>query len=727
MSNVILLVEDDVAQAQLIQVTLEQRGFRVEHVQSGAEAILYLGMVRPMLMLLDHRLPDMSGLDLITSLEAGDHGPPPFIVITCVEDVRLVVDTMQLGALDYLLKDFEFLGRLPLAVERAVRAIETESRLKETELGLRQSVARLAKAQQIARMGSWQWSLSTGRMVFSAGLSKLLGIPAQTISQASLEEISGYLHPDDLGLVSEALANTVRSGRPLNIDCRLRLGEDIEMAVNAQAEVEFNAEGIAYLLSGTIVDITQRKRAETEIQQLAYYDHLTGLPNRTLLADRLSQAIVQANRDSRLVGVLFLDLDGFKGLNDTFGHAYGDRFLKVVAGRLVEVVRETDTVARIGGDEFVIVVTALSHEEDIGDIAGKILQALAQPVQLEKDKVEVAYTGSIGISVFPMDGEDTSTLLKHADIAMYNAKELGKNNYRFYAQQMNLKVVERHTMESGMRRALERREFSMYYQPQIDLRSGCLLGIEALIRWYHPKMGMVPNDEFIPLAEETGFICSIGEWVLKSACSDNKLWQEAGLGKFRVCVNLSAREFWQKNLVPLVVSVLKETGLEPGYLELEVTESAIMSNFDEAQRILAQLKKVGVAVSVDGFGTGYSSVNCLKRFSLNRLKIDRSFLRHSPVSKENAAITETIIAMGRSLGLKVMAVGVEDQVQLEFLKSLSCHEVQGNLVSHPLSAEDLSAVLMEKAANRQADNEAPGKTFHLCPEPEGGCGLPFNA
>ncbi|MBJ6723574.1 putative bifunctional diguanylate cyclase/phosphodiesterase [Geomesophilobacter sediminis] len=694
--NAILIVEDNAAQAQLVRMTLEQKGFRCDQAATGADALAYLAQNQPLLMLLDYTLPDMNALEVVAALENEQGEVPPFIIITCIEDTRLAVSTMRSGARDFLVKDFEFLERLPAAVQRVKREIETERRLKQAELALRESEARLAKAQQIARMGSWEWDPATDRVICSDGLVQLLGLSPQAVAKATLRDLIRYLHPGDMEPVQMALLDCLRTGDPFNIDCRLVRDDGVELSVNAQGEVEPDEEGTYSSMTGTILDITERKRVEHEIQQLAYYDPLTGLPNRTLLGDRLSQAIVQANRDGRLVGVIFLDLDGFKEVNDTFGHHNGDRLLNCVARQLVEVVRETDTVARIGGDEFVIVLTAISHEEDIGDVAGKILAAVSAPVQL--DKAEVVATGSVGISIFPLDGEDVQTLLKHADVAMYNAKDLGKNNYRFYSQAMNVKLVERHTLDAGMRRALLGSEFAVHYQPQIDLVSGALIGTEALARWQHPEMGMVPAATFIPLAEETGLICSIGETVLRHACLRNKQWQEQGLGRLTVSVNLSTREFRQKNLVALIGSVLEETGLEPCFLELELTEATIMVNVDEAERTLRQLKELGVLISVDGFGTGYSSLMRLRRFGIDRIKIDRSFLRDLPQSQDNAAITQAIVAMGQSLGLKVLAVGVENHEQLGFLKGLGCNEIQGYLAGRPLGEEAVTTMLARQAA-----------------------------
>ena len=686
----ILIVEDDRGLAELIRLTLEENGFACRHASTGRDALAQLGDSSPVLMLLDYSLPDMTGVELVTSV-GRQSLLPPFIMITGREDTRLAVSIMKHGARDYLVKDVEFLDRLPSVVTRVTKEAETEKRLKEAEKALKDSEARLAKAQQIARMGSWEWNPVSGKMFCSEGMYRLLGVPPRRESAIMLEWLSRRVDSADLDRARMAFEALKETGKPLNMDCRVTCEDGSEIVVNCQGEIDLDSDGTPGLLSGTLLDITERKRAENEIQQLAYYDMLTGLPNRTLLLDRLSQAIAQAHRDGRLVAVLFLDLDRFKSINDTLGHLCGDLLLKAVAKRLLETVRESDSVARIGGDEFVIVLTAIAHEDDVSDIAGKILAALSAPVQLGNH--EIFTTASIGISLFPMDGDDVHALLKNADVAMYKAKEQDRNNYQFFSIEMNIKVVERLMLETSMRKALDRSELSLRYQPQVDLSTGRLIGVEALIRWQHADLGRITTDTFIPLAEETGLILSIGEWVLSTACAQNRAWQDAGFAPFRVAVNLSARQFKQKNLVETIERILAESRLDPQYLELELTESTIMGNAEEAVHTLRRLKEMGISLAIDDFGTGYSSLSYLKYFSIDRLKVDRSFVRDISVNADDAAITTAVIAMGHSLNLKVIAEGVELEDQLDFLRSRGCDEVQGFLLSRPLRAEALTELL----------------------------------
>jgi len=439
------------------------------------------------------------------------------------------------------------------------------------------------------------------------------------------------------------------------------------------------------------VDVTERKQAEQDIQQLAYFDSLTGLPNRALLNDRLNQILVQSKRKEMQVGVIFLDIDSFKWINDTLGHAGGDKLLQAIAERIKKRLRASDTFARLGGDEFVIVLSAIHHEQDVSHATQDIMSALALPFELEGQ--EIFISASIGIAIAPLDGNDVDSLLKNADTAMYAAKDAGKNNYKFFSQEMNLRAVERMTLETRLRRALEREEFSLNYQPQIDTKNRCIIGMEALLRWNHPEMGSVSPAKFIPVAEETGLIVPIGEWVLRSACRQAKAWLDAGFPLIRMAVNISGVQFKQGNLAGLVKQVLEETGLSPVNLELELTESVLMENAASAVNMLKELKSLGVHLAIDDFGTGYSSLTYLKNFPIDRLKIDQLFIRDITVNPDDASLSEAIIALAHSLKMDVIAEGVEKREQMDFLKSLDCHDMQGFYFSQPLSNEAFQQLL----------------------------------
>ncbi|SIT36016.1 Diguanylate cyclase/phosphodiesterase with PAS/PAC sensor(S) [Paraburkholderia ribeironis] len=452
-----------------------------------------------------------------------------------------------------------------------------------------------------------------------------------------------------------------------------------------------NAEGMITHHIGVINDVTDLIRYQEQLEYQANYDGLTRLPNRNLLRDRLEHALVVAQRHHSGVAVVFLDLDGFKNVNDSLGHSVGDRLLEVVAERLARCSRTSDTVARHGGDEFVIVMTDTVDEQSLIAWMERVRSSIAEPVWL--DGTELYVGCSMGASLFPQDGDDAETLMKKADLAMYRAKDMGRNTFQFYQPEMNASAGARLNLERRLRRALRDQEFLLHYQPQVDIGSGQIVGIEALVRWRDPEVGLVLPSSFIPVAEECGLIGPLSEWVLREACRQNKAWQDEGLPPARVSVNLSARVFQQRDIAKLVMQVLAETGLEAKYLELELTESTIMRNAEEAVSMLNELHALGIGLAIDDFGTGYSSLSYLKRFPVDRLKIDRSFVSDIGVSGDDETITSAIIALAHSLKLQVIAEGVETSAQLDFLKQRACDEMQGFYFAKPLSTDAISELL----------------------------------
>jgi diguanylate cyclase (GGDEF)-like protein/PAS domain S-box-containing protein len=447
-------------------------------------------------------------------------------------------------------------------------------------------------------------------------------------------------------------------------------------------------EGKVIGVIGTYEDITERKVAEERVQYLAYYDDLTGLPNRTLLQDRLTKALASARRRKDKVALLFLDLDRFKDINDSLGHSVGDLVLKEVAERLKKWAREQDTVARVGGDEFVIVLTAAKDGADAGVAAGRLMHAMSAEFVVQGRSFSISC--SLGISVFPEHGADSETLIKNADAAMYCAKENVGQNFRFFTDDMNAQAVERLALESSLRLSLDKKELFLMYQPQMNIATGKIIGLEALLRWQHPELGLVPPDKFIRIAENSGLILPIGEWVLRTACSQTRKWQDEGLPAVSVAVNVSAVQFRQADFCELIRRVLHDTGLAPQYLELELTESLLLSNADVMFSVLQDLKAMGLKLAIDDFGTGYSSFSYLKQFPVGRLKIDRSFIREVAVNPDDAAITTAIISMAKSLNLKVIAEGVEDEAQMSFLRAHQCDEIQGYYFSKPLAVDKVA-------------------------------------
>ncbi|MBE0596020.1 MAG: EAL domain-containing protein [Desulfuromonadales bacterium] len=522
---------------------------------------------------------------------------------------------------------------------------------------------------------------------FNAQMPGLLGYTAEEFATVRLNDPQVNADPT---VCREKTAGILANNGQEEFECQLlaKNGEPVAVLIRARA-IEIAGQRALHMI---LRDITQSKLAERQIYQLAYFDSLTGLPNRTLLRDRIHQEIAQAKRSGKKFAIFFLDLDRFKRINDSLGHSIGDQMLKQVSQRLISTVRRSDTIARLGGDEFIILLPQLRHQLDAARVAEKILASLHKPFVM--GETEMFSSASIGIALYPDDGQDKEDLLKNADLAMYQAKERGRNTYQFFAREMNQQAIDRMAVESHLRRALERREFILYYQPQIEVQTGRITGLEALIRWQQPELGLVPPAQFIPLAEETGLIIPIGEWVLEEACSQNRRWQEAGLPSVTVAVNISGRQFKEGTLVQSVRQVLKKTGLAPNWLELEMTETILMENADNARETLEQLKAMGVKLTIDDFGTGYSSLNYLKHFPLDRLKIDQSFVRDLIEDPHDARIVEAVIALAHSLQLTVVAEGVETVEQLEFLQQRRCLEMQGYLFSRPKPATDIPPLFL---------------------------------
>lgn len=450
-------------------------------------------------------------------------------------------------------------------------------------------------------------------------------------------------------------------------------------------------EGLFF--TSIIRDVTERKHIEKKMEHLAFYDFLTGLPNRVMFIERLTQELNRVSRNNEKLAVMFIDLDRFKNVNDTLGHDIGDLLLIEVAKRLKQCVRMHDTVARLGGDEFTMLLTQTKDPQNAAVIAENIINTL-KPV-FDICNYKIYSTPSIGISIYPENGKNVKDLLKNADTAMYNAKEHGRNNYKFCTPDMNEKISKLMRLETGLCEAIENKEFALYYQPQIDINTGEMIGMEALLRWNYPKKGVIPPGEFIPIAEETGIIIEISEWVLQTACKQNKTWQEAGYKPITVAVNISARHFYNQNLEGLVRKTLEAEMLTCKWLELEITETCIIENTLNAVETLRNLKDIGVQLSLDDFGTGYSSLSYLKRLPINTIKIDHSFVSGITTNRDNAAIAKAIITMAHEMGLKVVAEGIETSEQFQFLRQLKCDIVQGYLISHPLSVEDFTKLLDE--------------------------------
>ena len=512
-------------------------------------------------------------------------------------------------------------------------------------------------------------------------------ITGLTTAQAADEGWLEAVHPDDRQAVTRNWQLAVMEGQVFRTECRFRRPRGLTTWVFVQAEPVFDSRQQLSGYIGSVTDISDRKRTEEEIRRIAYYDALTKLPNRAFFLEQLGRTLASAKRTGRRAALLFCDLDNFKVVNDTLGHDKGDLLLQGIADRLSACIRKGDTLSRLGGDEFVLLLPVVEHDRDAVMVARKIKETLAKPFDLEGNEV---YTSpSIGIAFYPSDGDSVNTLLKHADMAMYAAKARGRNRYQFFSEEMHARTVERMQLEAGLRQAVERQEFSLVYQPQYELKTRRLVGVEALLRWQHPEKGEIQPAKFIPLAEETGMIHPIGEWVLRTVCSQVKEWLDAGYPDLRASVNLSGRQFAEPDLVDMVRRILKETGLEAKHLELEITESVLMQDSTEAAATLAALRADGISLAIDDFGTGYSSLVYLKQLPVNRLKIAQDFVQDIDTDDRNVAIAAAIIDLGSRLGLDIIAEGVETKAQAAVLETLNCPQVQGFHYDRPMGRDEI--------------------------------------
>lgn len=690
----VLIVDDDPVLRAALGRCLAHAGLRVQQADSAEQGLEYAKRERPDIVLLDVVLPGMDGYEACRHLRGKNAGGRylPILMLTSLDDADSIDRAYEAGATDFIGKPINW-GVLPHRVRYMLRTSDTFAALAENQ-------ALLHDTQRIARLGSWSWDFRTDLNAWSDETYSVLGYAKGEVT-AGLEALVQRVHPSHREEAA-GLVRGLRAGKRAPPETLFRLelpgGQIRHVRLHCDLRMDDNGNVIGAL--GTLQDVTESKLAEERIHRLAFYDGLTTLPNRRLFMENVAQAINRARRHNRGASVLSLDLDNFKRINDTLGHSAGDRLLEAVAARLREGLRSYDEVAygegalgiaRLGGDEFSILLNEISQFDDAAKVAGRIVNSFSQSVVIDDNELFV--TASVGIALFPSDGEDPETLLKNADAAMYHAKSQGRNNYQFYGRAMNARAAEKLTMEAQLRKALDRDEFEIHLQPKLDLRSNRIAGAEALIRWRHPEHGMVLPADFIPLAEQSGLIVPIGEWVLRAACRQSKAWLRAGFPPMPVAVNISGLHFRHSTLLSTVSRVLSETGLPPGLLELEVTESMLMENMDTTLTTLRGLKGMGLRLSIDDFGTGYSSLAYLKRFPLDTLKVDRSFVKDMPAAADDAAITAAIIAMAHSLKLEVVAEGVETSAQLAFLRTRGCEYAQGYFISRPMPAAQLTGLL----------------------------------
>jgi diguanylate cyclase (GGDEF)-like protein len=686
----VLIIDDDPGFALLARETLEQAGYQASVACSGSEAIVCFERDKPDLVLLDVELPGSNGFDLCATLRLLSKGVDvPIVMVTGHDDTASIAQAYQVGATDFIHKPLLW-PTLPHRVGFILRARDNMRALQASE--------------------------HKNRALLQALPDTIFIVDARGIL---LEHIRGDGKRSRRNLVGKKLEEVLPPGvaRAARLCAKAENPEDLstyEFTVGRGKDQKSYEARIRPQPNGTLLIVTrnttERRRARARIEYLAYYDILTGLPNRQLFIRQVGRAIQDSKQTDKLVALLYLDLDRFKRINDNLGHSVGDALLQNVARKLEQSVRPPQTsdspalgrthdrarVARLGGDEFVIMLTGVSSEEQVVAVAEQIKLAMAEPLDCGGHRLVV--TPSIGIALYPRDGTDIEDLLVKADMAMYQAKDLGRNSYSFFGHSMAVRSLGRLELENDLRAAFEKNEFEVFYQPKVELATGTIVGVEALMRWHHAKRGWIAPDIFIPVAEESGLIVPIGDWVIRQACKQLRAWAAEGLGALTVAVNVSVQQLASVDFVESVFRALGEYGISPNLLELEITESLLMRNVQDTSLCLKRFRAAGISLSIDDFGTGYSSLGYLRQFPVDALKIDRSFVKDLHTSSDDAAICAAIIAMARELKLKVIAEGVQNTEQLDFLRQHQCDQAQGYLISRAIAPSDLQALL--QAAGR---------------------------
>lgn len=698
-SPLVLVVDDDPAIRLQIRYILENTGLTVVEAGGGEEAVTQFRRNPPDLILLDVVMADMDGFTvcrLLRTMPGGSH--IPVVMVTGMEDPKTIIQAFEAGATDFISKPINVL----ILGYRVRYWLRSGTILNELKINQK----RLFKAQELARMGHWELDLDNGSFQLTCSSPDSLGLPVP----CGFNALFDCIHPSEREAVRSQIHAACAQGQPFSVHYRITLADGSEHNILNQGEVVRGSSHQRRLAVGVIQDITVLKRAEDRIRHLAFYDNLTGLANRSLFREHWSKLLPLARRHNKRLAVLFIDLDNFKQINDTMGHPSGDQALIKVAERLKATLRQSDVfarspeeqagslISRVGGDEFTVLAGEIASPDHAAILAERIVKTLAEPIHLEGQRVVL--TASIGISVYPEDGEDIDTLLKNADTAMYEAKNHGRNNYKFFQAAMNEAAAACFHLSNRLRNAMDNEEFVLYYQPQFANEGGRLTGVEALIRWIDPQLGLIAPDQFLPFAEENGFIHQINDWVIREACTQAQQWVASGLfTDCRMGINISGHNINFKRLGATIFEILESTGLDPHQLEIELTERVMMEKPDEACRMLDLLKESGISIAIDDFGTGQSALSHLQLLPLSTLKIDKSFVHNLQCTENGHALLQSIIGIARCFNLKVVAEGVETEEQRLALSDMACDDLQGFLLSRPVPQDKLEEQLL--ADNRQ--------------------------
>jgi diguanylate cyclase (GGDEF)-like protein/PAS domain S-box-containing protein len=690
-SPVVLIIDDDQTLHLWANRNLIGAGFQLISCMDGEEGIEKFNEFVPNIVMVDVEMPGMNGFETCAKLRSMPGGKNiPIVMMTVTEDHQKIAQAYASGATDFAVKPINW-KVLEHRLNYMVKATYNFYQLEQTEM-------RLSKAKQMARLGYWEWKIETEKSFWSDEFFAILGLDKGNF-RPDRENYTDFIHPEDKAYVVGQLQVAIQTKIPAMIEYRVITAAGQVRFILQHMHPNVDHKGRLNSIIGIAQDITERKDQENKIRHLAYYDEVTQLPNRVFFLKFLAKTLELAKRHNRIFAIMFLDLDGFKGINDTYGHQVGDELLLEIAKRLSNGLRCSDMasrfyerfdhkidVARLGGDEFTILLNELARPEDAGIVAERIRQWITEPVALGDRLIHVDV--SIGIAVFAQDGNDANTLMKNADIAMYHAKKMGKGQFQFFHEAMSVRAKKRLEMETHMHHAIANNELRLHYQPIMDTASGRMVGAEALLRWVSPQLGLLPPNDFISLAEENGLINQFGEWAIREVCRQYKDWLGQGLGELVIAVNMSTLQFNQPGFIPMIAEIIQEYDVNPAFLTFELTESTIMADTENMLTKLKSLKNLGVKLALDDFGTGYSSLRYLNRFPLDALKIDRSFVQELPDNTDAAAIVNTILALAKALNLNTIAEGVENQQQLAFLKGTTCSALQGYHFSPPMPVAD---------------------------------------
>lgn len=687
----VLVVDDDEATRLLMKQALSQLDVEVVEAENGERAIIQFERYRPDLTLLDVSMPGMDGFrccELLRQLSQGYN--VAIVIVTSLDQMQDIERAFQVGATDFMTKPLKW----PLFVHRVKYILKAHRTMQE--LSLNQN--KLAKAQSMAHLVYWEWDFQSKVVDCSPDMFEMFGLAKDV--KPTIRFALKQVHPEDRERVVQAVRRAISDKKPYDIEYRIVRPDGELRFINERTDI--NKDYDNWRIVGTLHDITARKQYEQEITYYAYYDTLTDLPNRRLFIEKLDTTITNAMRDKSRFALMFLDLDHFKYINDAHGHHVGDELLCQVSERILDCVRQTSflptqmverdqRVARLAGDEFTVLMEGITQNQQISLVAQKLVGLFSSPFVIDAHSHYIS--ASIGITVYPDDGHNVQTLLQHADVAMYHAKQCGRNNYQFYSESMNDFLKQRHEMENDLRLALQQQQFELVYQPQYDVNTLEIRGFEALLRWRHPVKGVLSPDAFMDIAESTGMIVGIGSWVMQEACRQLYEWQQKSGCLYHVAVNLSALQFTQDYLPAQLREVLDSTGIPAETLELEITETAMLNDISETISLLFAIKKTGVKLAIDDFGTGYSSMTYLKNFPIDTLKIDRSFIQDIVFNRKDAAIAQTIVQLADNLEIETIAEGVETEAQLRMLKQMGCNQCQGFYLSQPVSATEIAHLI----------------------------------